>query len=88
MYRNPDILIFDEATSALDVKVEKEITDMLLNIGRNKTIITIAHRLSTLKACNKLIYLKNGTIVDIGTFEELSAKHPDFAELVRLSSIQ
>ena len=88
LYRNPDILIFDEATSALDVKVEKEITDMLLNIGRNKTIITIAHRLSTLKACNKLIYLKNGTIVDIGTFEELSAKHPDFAELVRLSSIQ
>lgn len=88
LYRNPDIFIFDEATSALDVKVEKEITDMLLNIGRNKTIITIAHRLSTLKACNKLIYLKNGTIVDIGTFEELSAKHPDFAELVRLSSIQ
>lgn len=88
LYRNPDILIFDEATSALDVKVEKEITEMLLNIGRNKTIITIAHRLSTLKACNKLIYLKNGTIVDIGTFEELSAKHPDFAELVRLSSIQ
>ena len=88
LYRNPEILIFDEATSALDVKVEKEITDMLLNLGKNKTIVTIAHRLSTLKACNKLLYLKNGAIVDIGTFEELSAKHPDFAELVRLSSIQ
>lgn len=87
LYRNPDILIFDEATSALDVKVEHEITNMLLSVCHDKTIIAIAHRLSTLKACNKLIYLKNGRLIDIGTFEYLSEKYPDFAELVRLSSI-
>ncbi len=87
LYRNPDILIFDEATSALDVKVEHEITNMLLNVCHEKTIIAIAHRLSTLKACNKLIYLKDGCLIDIGTFEDLSEKYPDFAELVRLSSL-
>ena len=85
LYRDPEILIFDEATSSLDVKVEKEITDMLTKFNKNKTIIAIAHRLSTLRACNKLIYLKDGTIVDIGTFEELSQRYEDFQELVTLS---
>jgi len=88
LYRDPDILIFDEATSALDVKVEADITDMLLKVGKDKTIIAIAHRLSTLKACNKLVYLKDGVLVDTGSFEDLSLKYPDFAELVRLSSLK
>ena len=87
LYRNPEILIFDEATSSLDVKTEFEITSVLKKLCGNKTIISIAHRLSTLQACNRLIYMKSGTIVDIGTFEELSSKYPDFAELVRLSTI-
>ncbi len=88
LYRDPQILLFDEATSALDVKVEHEITSMLTEACKNKTIIAIAHRLSTLKACNKLIYLKDGYLVDIGTFENLSDKYPEFAELVRLSSMK
>ena len=60
---------------------------MLKTLSTSKTIIAIAHRLSTLKACNKLIYLKDGKIVDIGTFSELSARHEDFHNLVKLSSI-
>lgn len=87
LYRNPDILIFDEATSALDVKVEHDITNMLLHVCKDKTIIAIAHRLSTLRACNKLVYLKDGRLVDTGSFEYLSAKYPEFAELVKLSSL-
>ena len=87
LYRKPEILIFDEATSSLDVQVEHEITDMLNKLKKNKTIIAIAHRLSTLKSCNKLVYLKDGKIVDIGTFEELSERHSDFENLVKLSSI-
>lgn len=87
LYRNPDIILFDEATSSLDVQVEKDITDMLSNFRSSKTIIAIAHRLSTLKACNKLIYMKDGKIVDIGTFEELSNNYPDFENLVKLSNI-
>ena len=88
LYTEPEILIFDEATSALDVKTEHEITDMLTELGKEKTIIAIAHRLSTLKSCNKLIYMENGEIVDTGTFESLSARHPDFEKLVKLSSIK
>ena len=88
LYRDPEIIILDEATSALDVQVENEITEMLKNISKSKTIIAIAHRLSTLKACNKLIYMKEGQIIDIGSFEELSSRYADFAHLVELSSIK
>lgn len=88
LYRDPEILIFDEATSALDVQVENEITEMLTQISKSKTIIAIAHRLSTLKACNKLIYMKDGQIVDVGSFDELSARYEEFASLVKLSSIK
>lgn len=87
LYRNPEIIILDEATSSLDVQVEKEITDMLTKIGTKKTIIAIAHRLSTLKACNKLVYMKDGQIIDIGNFEELSQKYEEFDNLVKLSNI-
>ena len=87
LYRDPEIIILDEATSSLDVQVEKEITEMLTKIGTTKTIIAIAHRLSTLKACNKLVYMKDGKIVDIGGFEELAQKYEEFDNLVKLSNI-
>lgn len=93
LYRNPQILILDEATSSLDVETEYEITQMLNTFQtlkgseEKKTIIAIAHRLSTLKSCDRLIYLKNGRIVDTGTFEELSSKNPDFENLIKLSSL-
>lgn len=87
LYRDPEILIFDEATSALDVQVENEITEMLTDISSKKTIIAIAHRLSTLKACNKLVYIRDGQLIDIGSFKDLSEKYDDFAQLVKLSSI-
>jgi ATP-binding cassette, subfamily B, bacterial PglK len=87
LYRNPEILILDEATSSLDLETENEITQMLTALKGETTIIAIAHRLSTLKSCDRLIYLKKGEIVDTGTFEELSAKHPDFNKLIKLSQI-
>lgn len=87
LYKNPEILIFDEATSSLDVETEHEITKMLTSLKGNKTLIAIAHRLSTLKECDKLIYLKDGVIVDIGTFEELENRHEDFKNLIKLSQI-
>ena len=88
LYRNPEILILDEATSSLDVQTESEITEMLNIIGQHKTIIAIAHRLSTLKVCNKLVYMKDGCVVDTGTFGELSMRHADFDNLVKLSSLK
>lgn len=88
LYKNPEILIFDEATSALDLETEHEITQMLNSLKGEKTIVAIAHRLSTLKSCDRLIYLKKGEIVDTGTFDELSAKHPDFHKLIKLSQLK
>ena len=87
LYRNSDVLIFDEATSSLDVETEHEITQMLTSLKGNKTIIVIAHRLCTLKECDKLIYINDGAIVDIGTFEELEKSHDYFKNLIKLSQI-
>lgn len=87
LYNNPEIIILDEATSALDVQTEKDITNMLCQYCPDKTIIAIAHRLSTLKACNKIVYMSEGKIVDVGTFEELSSKYADFERLIKLSNI-
>ena len=88
LYRKPEILILDEATSSLDVKVEHEITTMLTKFKESKTIISIAHRLSTLKSCDRIVYLKGGTIADTGTFEELTERYDDFKKLVELSEIK
>lgn len=87
LYRDSEILIFDEATSSLDVETENDITNMLNELKGDKTIITIAHRLSTLKSCDRLIYLKDGKIVDTGSFEELSNRHKGFEKLVKLSRL-
>lgn len=87
LYRDSKILILDEATSSLDVETEHEITKLLTDLKGEKTIIAIAHRLSTLKSCDRLIYMKNGEIVDTGSFEDLSSKHSDFEKLIKLSSL-
>ena len=57
-YNDPDILILDEATSAIDEEVEKEFINNLLKIGKNKTIIIISHRSTTIKNCDKIFKLK------------------------------
>ena len=85
LYKRPELIIFDEATSSLDVKIENEITEMLTNIKGKNTIIAIAHRLVTLKQCDRLVYLKEGKIVDTGTFEELAERYVDFQNLINLS---
>ena len=85
LYAEPDILILDEATSALDLKTEDEICSVLNELKGNKTLIVIAHRLSTLKSCDKIIYLKNGEICAEGNFDELINKSNEFNELVKLN---
>ncbi len=88
LYRDPEIIVLDEATSNLDVKIENKLTEVISSIKGNKTIIAIAHRLSTLINCDRIIYLKDGRLVDTGTFQELSNKHSDFEEIVKLSRIK
>lgn len=88
LYRNPEIIVLDEATANLDVKIENKLTDILYGLKGDKTIIAIAHRLSTLLNCDRIIYVKDGAIVDVGTFHDLAQKHEDFNEIIQLSKIK
>ena len=71
LYRKPKVLVFDEATSALDNKTEKEIINAINNINKDITMITIAHRLNTLKNCDTIYRVNNGEIVQQGTFNKI-----------------
>ncbi|HBN23311.1 MAG TPA: ABC transporter ATP-binding protein [Holosporales bacterium] len=72
LYRQPEVLIFDEATSALDTETESRLMKTINEISKNYTVIMIAHRLSTLSRCNKIIKLKNGSLADIELSKEVS----------------
>lgn len=71
LYRDPDILILDEATSALDSETEKEIISTFSKLKLEKTLLIVTHRFDTLKICDKIIHLKNGSIEKVSTFSEL-----------------
>ena len=71
LYHNPQLLILDEATSALDNQTEKAVMDAINNLGKNITIILIAHRLNTIKMCDKNYILENGKIKKEAKFEEI-----------------
>ena len=71
LYHNPKMLILDEATSALDNQTEKAVMDAVNNLNKSITIILIAHRLSTVKKCDKIFILERGKIKNQGTFKEL-----------------
>ncbi len=71
LYHNPNVLILDEATSALDNQTEKAVIDAVSNLGKSITIILIAHRLSTVKNCDKVYLFEKGEIKKEGAFKEL-----------------
>ena len=82
-YKNPDIIIFDEATSALDAENEKIIHDNLQQFFKGKTVLIIAHRLSTVKNADQIIVLKNGEIAEIGNHQQLVQNKSDYYNLVK-----
>jgi ATP-binding cassette subfamily B protein len=82
-YKNPDIIIFDEATSALDAENEKIIHDNLQQFFKGKTVLIIAHRLSTVKNADQIIVLKNGEIAEIGNHQQLVQNKADYFNLVK-----
>lgn len=77
LYHNPEILIMDEATASLDNLTEKAFMEAVNAISGKITIIIIAHRLTTLKNCNLIYFINNGTL-DSGGFDDLYEKNPDF----------
>ena len=76
----------DEATSSLDNETKKEITEAINEIGGEKTLIIVAHRVSTLEKYEKLFFIKNGKLADSGSFEELMARNVDFRSLTQLKA--
>ncbi len=83
MYKNPDYLFLDEATSSLDSKNEREIMKSLNDFSAGKTVLIVAHRLSTVRNANKIVVLNKGEIVEIGTHSELSERRGFYFELIR-----
>jgi ATP-binding cassette, subfamily B, bacterial PglK len=79
LYHNPKVLILDEATSALDNQTEQAVMDAVNNIGKNMTIILIAHRLNTVKNCDIVFKLEKGQLTDQGTFDELINENKNFS---------
>jgi ABC-type multidrug transport system fused ATPase/permease subunit len=84
LYRKPNFLVLDEATNALDASTEHEIVGLVENLRSTMTILVVAHRLSTVRNADKVIYFESGEIKGVGTFTELQEKIPAFAEQLNL----
>lgn len=81
LLRKPKLLIFDEATSNLDTITESAIKDTVFDLEDNITCIIIAHRLSTVKNCDKIIVMEKGSIIETGSHQELLNKKGKYFEL-------
>ncbi|OIQ92726.1 lipid A export ATP-binding/permease protein MsbA [mine drainage metagenome] len=87
LYKQPSILILDEATSALDVETEYRISETIRALKGRVTIIAIAHRLSTLRTCDRLVVMEKGRIVESGDFDTLMRSSERFQAVVKMSNI-
>ena len=83
IYREPEFLFFDEATNALDTSTEKRVQENLNVFFKGRTVVVVAHRLSTVKKADKIVVLRNGMVAEEGKHEELVARKGYYYELVR-----
>lgn len=83
VYRNPQFIFLDEATNALDANNERTIIENLNEFYNGRTVVVVAHRLSTVKSADQIIVLDKGEIVEIGTHEELTIKKGAYYQLVK-----
>ncbi|MEW6280209.1 MAG: ATP-binding cassette domain-containing protein, partial [Candidatus Eremiobacterota bacterium] len=81
LYHDPDLLILDEATSSLDNLTERAVIQAIEDLAASKTLLVIAHRLSTVKACQTIHLMEEGRIVASGSYQELMESCPSFREL-------
>jgi ABC-type bacteriocin/lantibiotic exporter with double-glycine peptidase domain len=84
LFTKPKLLVLDEATSALDAESEASITLAIEALRGNTTVIMIAHRLSTVRDADLIVYMEKGRILTTGTFEKVRSQVPDFDLQARL----
>lgn len=88
LYRRPDVVIFDEATSALDSINERAIQDVIKNLHGSVTVITIAHRFTTIRNCDEILVLEAGRLVARGTYDRLILENDLFRELAATTKVE
>ncbi len=82
LYKKANVLVFDEATSALDNVTEQSVMYAIEGLGRDLTILHIAHRISTVRSCDLIVELEGGRVVAQGTYEQLIKSSPSFRKMV------
>ena len=87
LYLKPKLIVFDEATSSLDGQTEEDISEAIFKLRGEVTVILIAHRLSTVKNADKIVYMENGKILAIGKFDEVRRSVPNFDTQASLMGI-
>ena len=83
LYENPEVLVLDEATSALDTPTEEAIMDAVHGLSGQKTIIIIAHRISTVRECDKIYLMDHGRFVESGSYDTMVSKSDAFRLLAK-----
>jgi ABC-type multidrug transport system fused ATPase/permease subunit len=81
LYHDPDVLVMDEATSALDNTTEAAVIEAVAALKGDRTILMVAHRLSTVRRCDRIVFLKHGRVDAVGSYDELRRGHADFRRM-------
>jgi len=87
LFTNPGLLVFDEATSALDAETEETVSNAIQSLRGKTTVIMIAHRLSTVRSADQVIYMDRGKVVACGSFESVRSQVPDFDHQAKLMGL-
>ncbi|PRY63198.1 ABC-type bacteriocin/lantibiotic exporter with double-glycine peptidase domain [Knoellia remsis] len=87
LYRRPEVLVLDEATSALDNETENRLTETIRGLSGSMTMVIVAHRLSTVRHVDQLVFMSKGKVATTGTFAEVARENAEFAHLVALGQL-
>ena len=87
LYSDPLVLVLDEATSALDTKTEADVAAAIAGLHGEVTVIAVAHRLSTIRSSDQIVFMKDATVAAAGTFDEVVAASPEFAMQAALAGL-
>ena len=82
LYRDPDVLVLDEPTTALDLPTAQEVGAVLSSLAGRKTVLLIAHQMSSVRLCHRIFLLREGALAAEGSFAELTSAHPEFQSLL------